>query len=409
MNPDTVICAEANEDHLALTENRDGIPKKSQSACIRTERQRRSTPDENNLIEHLVKRENMLEAYHRVVSSKGSAGIDGVTVERMKDDVNNRWAEIKVKLLEGRYKPKAVKGVQIPQTNGGVRQLGIPTVMDRLIQQAFYQVLSPIFEPGFSELSYGFRPGKRAQQAIAKSREYQETGKRWVVDMDLAKFFDEVDHDILIARIKRKVRDKKILKLIASFLKAGMMTDNKITARKKGTPQGGNLSPLLANIILDDLDKELEQRGHSFCRYADDCNIYVKSRKAGERVMDSISRFVEEKLKLKVNRDKSAAARPWERKFLGYSFTSEKKTRIRVAMESKEKLKKNLKEVFRKVQGRNLKEFIRKELNPKIRGWINYFIIANVKDFTDDMDGFEGNYDVRYGNNGKDPGQEESG
>ncbi len=388
MNPDTVTYAEAEGNFPALTKDRDGIPKNSQSACIRAESQRRSTPDETNLIERLVKRENMLEAYHRVVSNKGAAGVDGVTVKQLKGFINEHWQRTRKELLEGRYKPKAVKGVQIPKPNGGVRQLGIPTVMDRVIQQALYQVLSPILEPEFSESSYGFRPGKSAQQAITKAAEYQREGKRWVVDMDLAKFFDEVNHDILMARVKRKVKDKKVLKLIAAYLKAEMLTDGSITKREKGTPQGGNLSPLLANIILDDLDKELEKRGHSFCRYADDCNIYVRSIKAGIRVMDSITRFVEKKLKLKVNCEKSAVARPWERKFLGYSFAFERKVRIRVAAESKKKLKENLKTAFRKGRNQNLKEFIRKELNPKIRGWINYFILANMKDFAEELDGW---------------------
>ncbi len=222
-----------------------------------------------------------------------------------------------------------MRGVEIPKPNGGKRQLGIPTVVDRLIQQALHQVLSPIFEPEFSPHSYGFRPGRGAHDAIRKAKEYQLAGKRWVVDIDLAKFFDEVNHDLLMARIAKKVKDKKVLRLIRRYLQTGIMKDGVVWDREKGTPQGGPLSPLLSNIMLDAMDKELEKRGLSFCRYADDCNIYVSSKRAGERVMASITRFIEGKLKLKVNREKSAVARPWERTFLGYSFTSERQTRVR--------------------------------------------------------------------------------
>ena len=339
-------------------------------------------------MERVVGRKNMMDAYARVVGNKGSAGVDGISVEALREYLKTRWGRIKEDLLAGRYQPKPVRGVEIPKPNGGVCQLGIPTVVDRMIQQALKQVLSPIFEPGFSPSSYGFRPGKSAAQAVLKAKEYQQEGKRWVVDMDLAKFFDEVDPDILMARVKRKVKDKMALKLIGAYLKAGVMKDGRLQARKKGTPQGGKLSPLLANILLDDLDKQLESRGHSFCRYADDCNIYVRSEKAGLRVMAWVTEFVELSLKLKVNREKSAVARPWERKFLGYTVTHERKVRLKVAPESRKKLTGNLKQCFRMGRGRNLKKFIQQDLNPKIRGWVNYFIHAEVKSFAEELDGW---------------------
>lgn len=278
--------------------------------------------------------------------------------------------------------------VEIPKASGGKRQLGIPTVVDRMIQQALQQVLSPLYEPTFSEHSYGFRPGRSTHGAIQKAREYQREGRRWVVDMDLAKFFDEVNHDRLMSRLAIRVKDKRVIRLIRKYLQAGMMIDGLVQQREKGTPQGSPLSPLLSNIVLDELDKELERRGHRFGRYADDCNIYVKSRKAGERVMASITIFVEEKLKLKVNREKSAVARPWQRKFLGYSFTQHKEARIRVSEISIERFREKAKEAFRRGRGRNMERFIKEDLNPMIRGWITYFNLAETKGFAEDLDGW---------------------
>ena len=251
-----------------------------------------SIPKSSTIIERLVERTNMMQSYDRIVGNKGAPGIDKMTVEQLMPYLKKHWAEIKVKLLNGTYQPQVVRQVSIPKPNGGERLLGISTVLDRLIQQALYQVLNPYFEPEFSSNSYGFRSGKSAQQAVSQAREYQNEDKRWVVDMDLAKFFDEVHHDRLIMRIKQKLNDKGLLRLLRKYLRTGIMTDGVVSIREKGTPQGSPLSPLLSNIVLDEQDKELERRGHSFCRYADDCNIYVNSKSAAGRVMESISRYI---------------------------------------------------------------------------------------------------------------------
>lgn len=379
---------EGRRGESAITDDRNGIPK----ICERAEEPMTDTKptdhETTRLIDHLVERGNMLRAYDRVVGNKGAAGVDGMTVSELKTYLREHWSEIKIQLLEGQYRPQAVRGVEIPKPNGGKRQLGIPTVVDRLIQQALHQILSPIFEPEFSPNSYGFRPGKSAHQAVLKAKEYQRSGKRWVVDIDLAKFFDEVNHDILMARIAKKVKDRSILRLIRRYLQAGIMKDGVVMEREKGTPQGGPLSPLLSNIMLDALDKELESRGLPFCRYADDSNIYVGSKRAGERVMESITRFIEGNLKLKVNHEKSAVARPYQRKFLGYSFTPERKTRLRVAETSIERFKDKIRSLMRKGRGRKLEKFILFDLNPLIRGWIQYFSRAETKQFAEDLDGW---------------------
>lgn len=345
-----------------------------------------SDPEPCFLMEAVLERENMWSAYHRVVSNKGSAGIDGMSVEALENYLKAAWLQIKAKLLAGDYRPSPVRVVEIPKPDGkGKRMLGIPTALDRLIQQALHQVLSPIFEEGFSESSYGFRPGRSAHQAVLQARSYVAEGKRWVVDLDLEKFFDRVNHDILMARVARKVKDKRVLRLIRRYLQAGLMTDGIVSVRQEGTPQGGPLSPLLSNILLTDLDQELERRGHSFCRYADDCNIYVQSEAAGKRVMASVTQFLEKRLKLKVNEEKSAVARPWARKFLGYSMTFHKKPRLKVAKSSVDRLKGKLREHFRKGRGRNLKQFV-EELTPLLRGWTNYFRLAEVKGTFEDLD-----------------------
>jgi RNA-directed DNA polymerase len=337
-------------------------------------------------MERVVERPNMQKALNRVRRNKGAPGIDGMSVEQLGDFLRAHWPKIRERLCQGRYEPKPVKRVQIPKLDGGRRPLGIPTVLDRLIQQALYQVLGPLFEPEFSEHSFGFRPARSAHQAVLRARDYQREGLRWVVDIDLAQFFDEVNHDILMARIGRKVKDWRIKTLIRRYLRSGVLLGGVVSAATKGTPQGGPLSPLLSNIVLDDLDKELERRGHKFCRYADDSNVYVATRRSGERVMASVTEFVEKRLKLRVNRGKSAVARPWQRKFLGYSFSWHFKTRIRVAKQSIERFKGNLKALFRKGRGRNLVRFIQKDLNPVLRGWSSYFRLTSFLGFAEELD-----------------------
>jgi RNA-directed DNA polymerase len=338
------------------------------------------------LMEAVVERENMFKALRQVESNKGSAGVDGVSVAALRANLREHWPRVKEELLEGRYKPQPVRKVEIPKPGGkGMRQLGIPTVMDRLIQQALNQVMQPIFDPDFSESSYGFRPGRSAHQAVLKARAYAAKGRRWVVDMDLEKFFDRVSHDVLMARVARRIGDKRVLKLIRRYLEAGSMVGGIVSPRREGTPQGGPLSPLLSNILLDDLDKELEKRGHAFCRYADDCNVYVRSKRAGQRVLESLTGFLANKLKLKVNAEKSAVARPWERKFLGYSMTFHKQPRLKVAPAVVARMKSKLRELFRATRGRNIRKVI-EGLTPVLRGWVNYFRLAEVKGTFEELD-----------------------
>jgi len=337
------------------------------------------------LIEAVVERGNMTAAYKRVVRNKGVAGADGMSVNELRSYLHVNWERIKSELLEDRYQPQPVLEVEIPKPDGGVRKLGIPVVVDRLIGQGLHQVLEPLFTPDFSEYSYGFMRGRSAQQAVEKARAYVTEGHRWVVDMDLEKFFDRVNHDILMSRIARKVRDKRLLRLIRRYLQAGIMVGGLETSRTEGTPQGSPLSPLLSNIMLDDLDKELERRGHKFVRYADDCNIYVGSKRAGERVMESIREFLEKRLKLKVNEKKSSVDRPWKRKFLGYSMTNEKKARLKVAPQSVKRFKAKLREIFRRGRGRNVGKII-EELTPVLRGWHTYFKLAEVRNVFEKLD-----------------------
>lgn len=341
----------------------------------------------SQLIEAVVERENMASAYRRVVANGGAPGIDEMTVEHLLPYLKEHWSRIKEELLEGRYKPSPVRAVAIPKPGGGTRQLGIPTVVDRLIQQALHQILVPIFDPSFSESSYGFRPGRSAHQAVLAARAQVARGRRWVVDLDLEQFFDRVNHDVLMARVARRVEDKRVLRLIRRYLQAGVMIGGIVSARTEGTPQGGPLSPLLSNILLDDLDKELERRGHRFCRYADDCNLYVRSKRAAERVMDSITGWLARRLRLQVNRQKSAVARPWKRKFLGYSMTMHKVPRLKVAPESVRRLKQALKEIFRRGRGWSTSRLI-EELTPKLRGWMAYYKLSEVKGIFEELDGW---------------------
>ncbi len=337
------------------------------------------------LMSQVVERGNMQRAYSRVMKNRGAPGIDGMRCEDLKDWLKARWPRVKEALLEGNYQPQAVRKVDIPKPQGGVRTLGVPTVVDRLIQQALHQAMQPLFEPTFSDGSYGFRPGRSAQQAVLKAAEYIRGGKCWVVDTDLEKFFDRVNHDVLMARVARRVQDKRVLSLIRRFLQAGMMADGVETARQQGTPQGGPLSPLLSNILLTDLDRELERRKLSFCRYADDCNIYVGSQRAGERIMDGVKRFLGRKLRLTVNATKSAVARPSQRKFLGYSVTGAQVPKLRVARQSIERLRDRVNELCRQGRGRSLSQLI-ETLNPVLRGWMNYFCLTQSRRPIEELD-----------------------
>lgn len=335
----------------------------------------------------VLARENMQQAWKRVRANKGAAGIDGLGIDETAKRLMWEWPAIREQLLRGTYRPQPVRRVTIPKPDGGQRELGIPTVLDRLIQQSLNQVLQPLFDPEFSSSSYGFRPGRNAHQAVEAARGYVAEGKRWVVDLDLEKFFDRVNHDVLMARVARKVKDERVLKLIRRYLEAGLMEGGVTSMRTEGTPQGGPLSPLLSNILLDDLDRELERRGLGFCRYADDCNIYVGSKRAGERTMQGVTAFLERKLKLKVNASKSAVARPWERKFLGYSMTWHRKPKLKIAQQSRERLAEKIRKTLREARGGSLKQAIER-LNPILRGWVAYFRLTEVKGVLEDLDGW---------------------
>jgi group II intron reverse transcriptase/maturase len=338
-------------------------------------------------MEAVCERDNLWLAYERVMKNKGAAGVDGIGVAEFKDYLKRHWPTIKAKLLAGVYVPSPVRRVDIPKPQGGVRTLGIPTLMDRLIQQALHRVLSPIFEPSFSASSYGFRPGRSAHQAVKAAQRYVAEGRRVVVDLDLEKFFDRVNHDLLMGKLAQKIKDRRVLQLIRRYLEAGMMAEGLVSPRSEGTPQGGPLSPLLSNILLTELDRELERRGHAFCRYADDCNIYVRSERTGERVLASVTRFLAERLKLEVNVTKSAVARPWERTFLGYSLTWHKVPRRRMAPSSRHRLEKRIREVLKGARGRSLSETIQ-ALNPVLRGWAAYYQLTETKRALEALDGW---------------------
>jgi RNA-directed DNA polymerase len=323
------------------------------------------------LMEEVCDRENLQRAWKRVQGNQGSPGVDGMTIDAAKDYLREHWPSIRSQLLDGTYQPRPVKRVEIPKPDGGIRKLGVPCVVDRLIQQAVLQVLQEQWDPTFSEHSYGFRPGRSAHQAVAQAQLYVAEGYNVVVDLDLEKFFDRVNHDCLMARVAARVSDKRVLKLIRAFLTAGVMEDGLVLPVDEGTPQGGPLSPLLSNLMLDDLDKELTRRGLRFCRYADDCNIYVRSQRAGERVMASVTRFLTTKLRLTVNETKSAVARPEERKFLGFSISNDGSER-RIAPKALAKFKERVREHTYRTRGLSLSQII-EELTPYLVGWRSYF------------------------------------
>ena len=332
-----------------------------------------------NLLERIVDKRNIYEAYKKVVANKGSHGIDGMKVDELLPFLQEHYESLKADLLNGKYKPQPVRRVEIPKPNGGVRLLGIPTVVDRLIQQAINQVINPIFDKEFSNSSYGFRPKRSAHMALKQAQVYINEGYRYVVDMDLEKFFDNVNHDLLMHLVAKKIEDKRVLKLIRKYLNSGVMLEGMVVKSEDGAPQGGPLSPLLSNILLDKLDKELERRGHRFCRYADDCNVYVKSIRAGERVLKSITKFLEQELKLKVNAEKSAVSSPTKRKFLGYSFYYGKGgIKFRVHDKSYERLKEKIKDITNRNVSMNFNYRIKK-LNEIVVGWVNYFKLADMK------------------------------
>ena len=334
------------------------------------------------LLEEILAKDNMLNALRKVEANKGAPGIDGMEVSSLRKHLKEEWCYIKSALLSGTYKPIPVREAKIPKPDGGVRTLGIPAAIDRMIQQAISQKLTPIFDIEFSENSYGFRPGRSAHQAVLKAKEYIEEGYRWVVDIDIERFFDRVNHDMLMARVARKVADKRVLKLIRAYLNTGVMADGVVVEKYEGTPQGGPLSPLLSNILLDDLDRELEKRGHRFCRYADDCNIYLKSERAAERTHSSMVRFIEEKLKLKVNRIKSAVDKADRRKFLGYSYyTSREGTvRLRLGPGVAKRQKDKIRQITKRSRSRSL-DIVISEINKAMIGFINYFKLADMKMF----------------------------
>jgi len=336
-------------------------------------------------LEEALDKDNLKKAIKQVMRNKGAAGVDGITVEKLPDYLKANWRAIRQELLEGTYKPQAVRRVEIAKPGGGVRQLGIPSVVDRFIQQAVQQILQKQWDGTFSQRSYGFRPGKSAHQAVKQAQEYVSSGLRYVVDIDLEKFFDRVNHDILMSRIAKRVKDKRLLKLIRAYLNAGVMEDGLSKPTEEGVPQGGPLSPILTNLLLNELDSELEKRGLKFVRYADDCNIYVASKRAGERVMESITKFLDKRLRLKVNKEKSAVGRPWGRKFLGFSFTNHKKPKRRISPAALKRVKDKIRKITSRNRGRSLQQ-IGQELGSYMRGWISYYSYCETPTVLQDLE-----------------------
>ncbi len=374
-------------DEADLAENRvqpEGMPGGPRVFPAQVEESTREIVVVAGLMEQVVERRNMRAALERVERNKGAAGVDGMTVKQLRPYLEEHWRSLKQSLLEGTYCPRAVKRVEIPKPDGGKRMLGIPTVLDRLIQQAILQVLTPLFDPHFSPSSYGFRPKRRGHDAVRKAREFVREGYAWVVDLDLEKFFDRVNHDMLMARVARRVGDKRVLGLIRRFLESGILLEGVHVRNEEGTPQGGPLSPLLANILLDDFDKELEKRGHRFVRYADDCNIHVRSKRSGERVRHGLTKFLQDRLRLKVNESKSAVDRPWKRKFLGFSLLTHQR-RLRLAPQTLKKVKDKIRSLTQRSAGKSMDERIR-ALNQYLRGWLGYFALAETPSVFERLD-----------------------
>ncbi len=343
-----------------------------------------------DLLERVLSKDNMTAALRRVQRNGGAPGVDGLTVEQVVPYLKQHWPRIKEELLSQTYKPQPVRRVEIPKPDGGVRLLGIPSVVDRLIQQALLQQMQPIFEPAFSDSSFGFRPKRSAHDAVRRAQQYVQQGYEWTVDLDIEKFFDRVNHDMLMARVARKVKDKRVLKLVRAYLNSGVMVEGVVISTEEGTPQGGPLSPLLANILLDDLDKELEKRGHRFVRYADDCNIYVRTERAGQRVLESVRQFLQKRLKLKLNEQKSSVGRPTRLKFLGFSMGKDSRkggVYIRLASRSVERFKQRVREITARSNGRGIAWRIR-ELNTYLRGWKGYFTLADTPSVFHALDGW---------------------
>jgi RNA-directed DNA polymerase len=360
---------------------REGI--ESTAAKLGTE----SQANTDKLVEEACERDNLKEALRRVKANAGAAGVDGMTVKELPEFLRENWPQVKEQLLTGTYEPKPVRRVEIPKAGGGTRKLGIPTVVDRFVQQAALQVLQERWDPTFSRYSYGFRPGRSAHQAVAQAQEYIQQGYDWVVDIDLEKFFDRVNHDVLMSRVAKRISDKRMLKLIRGLLNSGVMENGLVGPTEEGTPQGGPLSPLLSNLLLDELDRELERRGHRFVRYADDCNIYVKSERAGQRVMEGVKRFLMKKLRLKVNESKSAVARPKDRKFLGFSFTSGEVVKRRIAPNAVLRFKGRIRELTWRTRGISIGQMI-EELRRYMIGWRGYFGFCETPSILRDLEGW---------------------
>ena len=353
--------------------------------ALRVKREPEDPAGNQRVMAEVCELENLRAALKRVRANKGSPGIDGMTVDELPEYLKQHWPAIREQLFSGAYEPKPVKRVEIPKPDGGVRKLGIPTVLDRFVQQAVQQVLQKQWDPTFSEHSYGFRPGRSTKQAVAQAQKYIAEGYGWCVDFDLEKFFDRVNHDKLMGAIAKRVEDKRLLKLIRAFLNAGVMENGLASPSVEGTPQGGPLSPLLSNLVLDELDRELERRGHRFVRYADDSNIYVRTERAGQRVMESVKRFITDKLKLKVNESKSAVAKPQQRKFLGFSFTGGKELKRKIAPKAIDRFKERVREITQRSKGRSMKQVMAK-LAPYLRGWRNYYGFCETPSVLESLD-----------------------